>query len=96
MSRLLHEACRVTLARTTAQLSQQQIAPQRFRWRHTNYRVESVLLFWLSSGPWWRSGQVQEQPWWRVLATSFSGETGIYELTRQPENDNWWLMRVWD
>ena len=61
--------------------------PQSFRWRGHRYVVQSIMMYWIESGPWWQSlsstfyraalADVDDKDvtWqiWRVEARSMAG-----------------------
>lgn len=71
--------------------------PWRFHWRGRWYRVLERAGTWVESSSWWgRAPGPSEWRFWRVSALSGDGFPGTYELSHEPDTDQWWLVRVMD
>lgn len=75
--------------------------PEQFLWRDRLYQVREVLEQWCQSRAWWL--ELEEVPvaadyrTWRVeAAAGRSASPGVYELTFDPRDGQWYLVRVVD
>jgi hypothetical protein len=67
-----------------------QEGPYAFRWQRRYVRVAKILDSWRDVGEWWNA---EPELWfWRVQGM----EQGVYELAWDPQNDRWWLYRIYD
>lgn len=76
-------------------------SPEHFLWRDRLYTVCDVLDRWYTSPAWWSDldEPLQHDDWqvWRVTAAAGrTGTPGVYEVTFQPQRQQWFLTRVMD
>lgn len=79
--------------------------PQRIVWRAERYRVSDEPTRLNPTFPGWQTEAVfdpaithplEPRESWRFQATSETGETHVFDVSREPYNSRWRLLRTYD
>jgi hypothetical protein len=79
--------------------------PQRIVWRTQRFRVSDEPTRLSATFPGWQIDEVfdpaithppEQRESWRFQATSERGETHVFDVSREPYNARWRLLRTYD